>query len=98
MNNQDGIIDIGNSINNAPTKDQIEAKLRELNPIARECDKFSSKFPFRKNDRNYFKLPLTTEVIQDVLRGLPKGSANGFSGWTYNIIQRLYKEDVFKSK
>ena len=38
-------------------------------------------------------LVITHEVVREVIKELPKGSANGPSGWTCGVIHRLYAGD-----
>eukprot|EP01039_Chlorochromonas_danica_P001693 gene1693-1849_t len=79
-----------------PSLDQTLAIIANLNPPSSELD----HIPDPQQDPAPQHSPLSgtpadrisfhDQRVQNCIRRLPKGSANGPSGWTYNTIRRLY--------
>ena len=70
-----------------PTLDQTQHILLGLNPIATEDDYIPPPEPGGIIIDSFDFEPA---FIQCCIRDLPKGSANGASGWSYNVIHQLY--------
>lgn len=56
-----------------------------LNPLGDDQDRFP-------DEANAQRLVIRVETVSEVLKQLPKGSANGLSGWTCGIIHRLFAD------
>lgn len=68
-----------------PTEETI-AKLQALHPSAP---------PPQTPNPTVAAVTVTMDTFKDVLRGLPKGSASGPSGWTYEHIKAATETDVY---
>jgi hypothetical protein len=70
----------------APSLEQTRSHILALNPVATEQD----LLPGREDDPETEPFHFDAGFVQRCVRDLPKGSANGASGWTYNTIHQLY--------
>lgn len=73
-----------------PSKEWTIETLRNLNPVAGDDD----VFPLEPEENDVTTeepiLTITPDIVSDVIRALPKGSANGASGWTCGLVHKLY--------
>eukprot|EP01039_Chlorochromonas_danica_P011798 gene11798-13280_t len=74
-----------------PDLERTKEILLALNPPRNEEDLFPlDDPPVGSQDTLPEPIEFVPQSVQICIRRLPKGSSNGPSGWTYNIIRRLY--------
>jgi hypothetical protein len=66
---------------------RFEDELRNLNPLRDENDVLPLV-----DEENEAETCIKWDVVREVIGALPKGSANGCSGWTYSIIHALFMD------
>lgn len=70
-----------------PSTEDTIAILQQLNPAGGEADVLPAVTPEETARGN---IVLDGLIVDEALRSLPSGSANGASGWTCGLIRRLY--------
>lgn len=72
---------------NTLTLAQKTSAVLRLNPVASALDVLP---PASEDPLLTASIVITVEQVEATLSKLPKGSANGISGWTYDILRQLY--------
>jgi len=72
-----------------PTAQQIRDTLQTLNPPRSDGDVLP---PLTEEESNHGYVKFDNTDVRAVLKLLPSGSSNGATGWTCDIIRRLYSE------